>query len=250
MRLTVCLPTFNSARLLREVLPPLREIADEFVVLDSGSKDDTLEILRGFGIGAKHRPYSTHGEQMNAAVSQAAHDWVLCIDSDEVADERLVAAVRALKAGPEPDPGHAYRLRREWYVLGRKVRAIYPVSSPDFPVRLFNRTRVRFNDAPVDDKAIGFERTEILAGGLRHDTFYNLDEIFNKLNSYTSRRVRGVPVESSLARAVVSGVFAFLKWYFYKGSWRDGRVGVVAGVYAALYSFLKYFKAWYLNKAA
>src|SRR3990170_1281167 len=98
MQLTVCLPTFNSARLLREVLPPLREIADEFVVLDSGSKDDTLEILRGFGIGATHRPYSTHGEQMNAAVSQAAHDWVLCIDSDEVADDQLVAAVRALKA--------------------------------------------------------------------------------------------------------------------------------------------------------
>jgi glycosyltransferase involved in cell wall biosynthesis len=250
MRLTVCLLTFNSGRLLREVLPPLREIADEFVVLDSGSKDDTLEILRGFGIAAKHRPYSTHGEQMNAAAALAAHDWVLCIDSDEVADDRLVAAVRALKAGPEPDPGNAYRLRREWYVLGRKVRAIYPVSSPDFPVRLFNRTRVRFNDAPVDDKAVDFARTEILAGGLRHDTFYNLDEIFNKLNSYTSRRVRGVPVESSLARAVVSGVFAFLKWYFYKGSWRDGRVGVVAGVYAALYSFLKYFKAWYLNKAA
>ena len=66
MRLTVCLLTFNSARLLREVVPPLREIADEFVVLDSGSKDDTLEILRGFGIGATHRAYSTHGEQMNA----------------------------------------------------------------------------------------------------------------------------------------------------------------------------------------
>ncbi len=250
MRLTVCLPTFNSARLLREVLPPLREIADEFVVLDSGSKDDTLEILRGFGIEAKHRPYSTHGEQMNAAAALAAHDWVLCIDSDEVADDRLVAAVRALKAGTEPDPGDAYRLRREWYVLGRKVRAIYPVSSPDFPVRLFNRTRVRFNDVPVDDKAQGFDRTEILAGGLRHDTFYSLDEVFQKLNTYTSRRMRGEALNSSLVRAVMSGLFAFLKWYFYKGSWRDGRVGVVAGVYAGLYSFLKYFKAWYLKKAA
>jgi len=79
MRLTVCLPTFNSGRLLREVLPPLREVADEFVVLDSGSKDDTLEILRGFGIGATHRPYSTHGEQMNAAVSLAAQGAVVVL---------------------------------------------------------------------------------------------------------------------------------------------------------------------------
>jgi glycosyltransferase involved in cell wall biosynthesis len=250
MKLTVCVLTFNSQRLLREVLEPLTQVADEFVVLDSGSSDRTLEICAGFGIAPIQRPYKTHAEQVNQAVSLAAHDWVLCIDSDEVLDAGTVEAIRRLKAGPEPDPGTAYRISRHWHVLGREVRAIYPVSSPDFVVRLFNRTRVRFNDAPVDDKPFGFARTEILPGRVRHDTFHTLDEVFHKLNVYTSRVVRYSHVAPSLPRAFLSGFFAFLKWYVRKGGWRDGRVGVVAAVYASLYSFLKYFKAWYLKRAA
>jgi glycosyltransferase involved in cell wall biosynthesis len=249
MDLTICVLTFNSERLLCEVLSPLTGIADELIVLDSGSSDRTPQICASFGITPAHHPYDTHAKQMNRAVAAARNDWVLCIDSDEVLDADTVAAIRALKAGPDPDPGTAFRIRRHWHVLGQEVHAIYPVSSPDFPVRLFNRTRVQFNSAPVDDKPFGFERTEILAGRVRHDTFHTLDEIFSKLNSYTSRLVRYTPVKPSLARAFLSGFFAFLKWYLRKGGWRDGAVGLVLGVYASLYSFLKYFKAWYLHKA-
>lgn len=245
MKLTVCLLTFNSERLLREVIPPLAQVADEFVVLDSGSTDRTLEICASFGLAPVHRPYRTHADQMNHAVSLAKTDWVLCIDSDEVLDARTVEEIRRLKAAPEPDAGTAFRISRHWHVLGREVHAIYPVSSPDYVVRLFNRTRVRFNDAPVDDKPFGFARTEILPGYVRHDTFHSLDEVFHKVNAYTSRLVRYSQVRPSLPRAFLSGFLAFLKWYFRKGGWRDGRVGVVAGVYASLYSFLKYFKAWY-----
>lgn len=249
VRLSVCLLTFNSERLLREVVPPLVEIADEFVVLDSGSSDATLAICEGFGLKPLHRAYRTHADQMNHAVSLAANDWVLCVDSDEVFDATTIAAIRALKEGPEPDTGMAFRIPRHWHVLGREVHAIYPVSSPDYPVRLFNRRKVRFNDSPVDDKAFGFERSQILPGYVRHDTFHTLDEVFQKLNTYTSRLVRYAEVKPSLWRAVGSATFAFLKWYFRKGGWRDGAVGVVTGVYAFLYSFLKYFKAWYRKRA-
>jgi glycosyltransferase involved in cell wall biosynthesis len=249
VKLSVCLLTFNSERLLREVLAPLVALADELVVLDSGSSDGTQAICAGFGLTPRLRPYRTHAEQMNHAVSLAANDWVFCIDSDEILDEATVAAIRALKAGAEPDPATAFRIRRHWHVLGREVHALYPVSSPDYPVRLFNRRRVRFNYAPVDDKPFGFARTEILPGRVRHDTFHTLDEVFQKLNAYTSRLVRYSNVQPSLWRACLSAVLAFLKWYFRKGNWRDGPVGVVAGVYAFLYSFLKYFKAWYLKRS-
>lgn len=248
MKLTVCLLTFNSQRLLRDVIPPLLELADEVVALDSGSSDDTLAIFNAFGLSPVQRPYRTHADQMNHAVLLSNNDWVLCIDSDEVLDPRTVAAVCALKAGPEPDPAKAFRITRHWYVLGREVHAIYPVTSPDFPVRLFHRARVRFNDAPVDDKPFGFENTEVLPGRVRHDTFHTLDEMWRKLNVYTSRRVRYSAVSPSLARAALSGTSAFFKWYLRKGGWRDGLVGVAAALYASLYSFLKYFKSWYLKR--
>ena len=67
-RLTVCLLTYNSARLLHQVLTPLIRIADEMVVIDSGSSDKTLSILEGYGIAPIYHPYAMHGEQMNMAI--------------------------------------------------------------------------------------------------------------------------------------------------------------------------------------
>ncbi len=247
-KISVCLLTFNSARLLREVLPPLIVIADDFVVVDSGSTDATLEICREYGINVHHRPFDMHGRQMNYAISIAAHDWVLCMDSDEILDEQVINSILKLKAGEEPSPERAWQLPRYWYVLGKEVRTLYPISSPDFPVRLFNRQRARFNDRPVDDQVIGEMACEKIPGRVRHDTFHTLHEMFNKLNSYTSRLVKYRDIRPSVLRGIISAIGAFFKWYLFSGAWREGKVGAATGLYATLYSFMKYFKAWYAHK--
>lgn len=244
-KLSVCLLTYNSARLLREVLPPLLVVADDFVVLDSGSTDATLDICREYGLTVHHHPYSMHGAQMNHATSLAAYDWVLCMDSDEILDEQALNFILQLKAGKEPSPNQAWRLPRHWYVLGEEIRTIYPISSPDFPVRLYHRKTARFNDRPVDDKVEGFLQSSKIPGHVRHDTFYSLHEVFSKLNSYTTRLVKYQHVRPSIGRGIISAVGAFFKWYLFSGAWRTGKVGVVTGLYATLYSFLKYFKSWY-----
>lgn len=241
--LSVCLLTHNSLRTLERCLTPALAIADEMVVIDSGSTDGTLEFLASRGIVPRHRPYRTHASQMNFAIEQAAHDWVLCLDSDEFLDPETLAAIAELKPRLD-DPGIGYRIRRYWHVLGREVRAIYPVSSPDTPLRLFHRQTVRFNDQPVDDKASGARQRIVLPGHVVHDTFFSLHEVFSKLNSYTSRLIAHQAVPPSLLRALLAPPFAFLKWYLRKGAWRDGAIGVVTGTYAAAYTFLKYFKAW------
>ncbi|MBI3897128.1 MAG: glycosyltransferase family 2 protein [Gammaproteobacteria bacterium] len=243
--LSVCLLTFNSERLLEECLKPLLQIADELIVVDSGSSDKTLVILAANGVKSTYRKYTTHADQMNYATTLARHNWVLCMDSDEVLDDATVVNIRTLKQNELNDESVAYRISRFWRVLNRPVHAIYPVSSPDYPVRLFHRGRARFNDSPVDDKVMGFDSTRVIAGHVAHDTFYSLHEVFHKLNAYTSRLCQFRKVSPSLARAFLNPWFAFIKWYFFKKSWKDGRVGVVSGVYAFLYTFLKYFKAWY-----
>jgi glycosyltransferase involved in cell wall biosynthesis len=244
-KLSVCLLTCNSARLLREVIPPLLTLADDFIVLDSGSTDATLDICREYGLNIHHHPYTMHGAQMNHAISLAQNDWVLCMDSDEILDEQTLDFILQLKAGNEPSPEQAWRLPRYWYVLGEEIRTIYPISSPDFPVRLFNRRNAHFNDRPVDDKVEGYLQSTKIPGRVRHDTFYSLHEVFNKLNSYTTRLVKYQNVKPSIGRGIISAIGAFFKWYLFSGAWRHGKVGVVSGVYATLYSFLKYFKAWH-----
>lgn len=84
------------------------KVADEFIVIDSGSTDATLQICQQFGLTVHHHPYTSHGAQMNYATSLACHDWVLCMDSDEILDDEVVAAILALKAGTiltRPAPG-------------------------------------------------------------------------------------------------------------------------------------------------
>lgn len=245
--LSVCILTFNSKRTVKECLPPLLKVADELVVVDSGSTDGTLEVLREMGIEPLFRAYTTHAEQMNYAVGHASHDWVLCMDSDEILSAEGVETLLALKQVLS-DPDTAYRIRRHWHVLGREVHAMYPVSCPDYPVRLFHRDRGRFNDAPVDDKPVGFARTEVMDAPVIHKTFFSLHEMFSKLNIYTSRLVRYKKIRPSLVRGVFSSIGGFGKWYFRREAWKDGRVGVVTAVYASMYGFLKYLKAWFHAK--
>lgn len=241
--LSVCLLTFDSMRTLAPCLRPLLALSDDLVVVDSGSTDGTLEYLESQGVQALHRPYDTHAAQMNFAIDKARNDWVLCMDSDEYLDAETSANIRALLPHlADTDVG--YRIVRHWRVLGREVHAIYPVSSPDRPSRLFNRQRACFNEQPVDDKAAGFVRTETIAGHVVHDTFFSLHEVFAKLNGYTTRLVRHKEVAPSLLRACLSPPLAFLKWYVRKGAWRDGARGFVTASYAMAYSFLKYLKAW------
>jgi len=242
-KLSVCVLTHNSMRTLESCLLPALAVADELIVIDSGSTDETLAFLKKHGIVPIHRKYQTHAQQMNFAIDQATNDWVFCLDSDEFLDAECIAAILELK-NSLADPDIAYRIVRYWHVLGRQVRAIYPVSSPDRPVRLFHRSRVRFNDQPVDDKAVGYQRKESIKGRVTHDTFFSVGEVFAKLNSYSARLVLYKAIPPSLPRAFLSPPFAFFKWYLRKGAYRDGAVGVVTGVYAALYSFLKYFRSW------
>lgn len=246
-KLSVCLLTCNSDRLLRDVVLPLLKIADEIVVLDSGSTDKTLDICREYNLNIHHHPYMMHGAQMNHATSLAAHDWVLCMDSDEILDEQAVNYILQLKADDEPAPEQAWRLQRYWYVLGEQTRTIYPVSSPDFPVRLYHRRTAHFNNRAVDDQVEGYSTAMKIPGHVRHDTFYSLHEVFSKLNSYTTRLVKYQKIRPSIGRGIISAIGAFFKWYLFSGAWRNGKVGAVTGLYATLYSFLKYFKAWYAH---
>ncbi|GAA0496611.1 glycosyltransferase family 2 protein [Tatumella terrea] len=246
IKITVCLLTYNSARTLEAVLAPVFQFANQVIVLDSGSNDETLSVCRQYGIEPRYCPYEMHGKQMNNAIALAEHDWVFCLDSDEILDEATITYLRRLKDSPAPlPPEQAWCISRYWYVLGEQVQTIYPVSSPDYPVRLFNRTVARFNDRPVDDEVTGPVLTQIIPGHVRHDTFYSLHEMFSKMNAYTTRLVRFRKIRPSLLRGVISAIGAFFKWYLMSGAWRQGKVGAATGLYATLYSFLKYFKAWY-----
>jgi glycosyltransferase involved in cell wall biosynthesis len=239
--------TCNSERYLERVLAQLKRVADEIIVVDSGSTDRTADIVRAAGCRLEVRPFTNFHEQRNWAQSLCRHDRVLFLDSDEIMTDALVEALLALKArGFDHD---CYRIRRDTYVCGRKVGTFYPGFAPDFQLRLFRRTVVSF--APthrVHERTIGVDDVAHIDAALEHHCIADLAQLEHKLQFYTDLAAadlaeRGSPPWLLTLWARSRAPFAFMKWYGSKGGWRDGRLGVTLGIYAYRYTYLKYLKA-------
>lgn len=248
-RISVCCLTFNSEQSIRKTLDSIKNIADEIVIIDSYSTDRTLEIVREYTDKVFFRTYTFHGLQMNYGLDQCTHDWVFCIDSDEIMDQDMARHILALKeSGLEGK--EAFRIHRQWFFLGKPVHAFYPVVSPDRIIRFFDRTIVHFNDKPVHDQPVGQKGCSWLKGYLLHYSTGSLDELYDKLNKYTTRIAQGSAASAprvSLAQILFNPAGAFIKWYFLKKNFLDGFRGFVLGVYAAMYTFLKYVKLYHLR---
>lgn len=248
MKLSGYVLTFNSEKHLRRVLEPLRRVADELIVLDSGSSDATLDIARQCGAAVYCRAFDDFIRQRDHAVSLCRYDWILYLDSDEILDESLVETLLDRKHRGLGADGHdAYAMRRDWYVLGRYVHNVYPVKYPDYVIRLYRKDVGRFDaTTPVHEKLGGYRSLGRLEpGAIRHLTFETREEFERKLAFYPQLSVqtllrRGRARRVSRAGAVLHAWGAFLKaWLLHRG-WRDGWVGVLCARYAYRYTLAKY----------
>ncbi|WP_400191807.1 glycosyltransferase family 2 protein [Hymenobacter sp. B81] len=245
--------TRNAEKYLGQVLAAIRPVADDLLIVDSGSTDATLDIARQHGARIVTRPFDNFREQRRFADSQCQHTWTLALDADEVPSPAFVQAIQMLKRNhfnqqtSRPD---AFQFERVWYVMGQRVHAYFPVSSPDYPTRLLNRAKVGYADGTdaVHAGPSGHERVERIEGVVQHYSCDSVDELFGKLNHYTTMAARDLARRGKRAtwlKRTFSPWGAWLKWYLRKGNWRDGTVGRLMGHYAYEYSYQKYQKLYF-----
>lgn len=244
-QLSAFILTYNSEKYLERITTGLKNACDEVLIVDSGSTDGTKRIAEELGCRFLERAFDNFKNQRSFALAECAFDLVLMVDSDEVPDAVMIEALKKLKASsPITD---AYRVKREWYVLGKKIHAAYPVVSPDFPVRLFDRRKSNFENSPVvHEEPSGYVTLDVLEGTLHHYTFETRKEIALKLDRYTTLSAETLLKKNknlSGLQQYLSASAAFMKWYWGKGGWKDGRTGMVLGKYAFDYTYLKYEKA-------
>lgn len=239
--------TKNSEKHLALVLERLERVADEIIILDSGSIDKTSEIVKNFSKAQFiFRSFNDFTSQRNFAAAMCRHPWVLFVDSDEVLDEEAVVAINELKLNGF---GHdAYRIRRDWVVLGKSIHALYPIISPDYPIRLFNKNITSFQSGSrrVHETPRGYKDCGVIPGKLSHFTFASTREISHKLQHYTDLASRDIFEKKrsiTYSKFLFSPIGAWIKYYFIKGGYRDGRVGLVLAKYAYDYVKMKYAKA-------
>ncbi|MFK7922410.1 MAG: glycosyltransferase family 2 protein [Bacteroidia bacterium] len=242
--------THNSKRYLLQIIDTIAPVVDEILVIDSGSTDGTQEMVTALPNAQliKH-PLENFKAQRNYATSICSHEHVLFLDSDELPDADFMASLAQIKAAGFPH--EAYRVRRHWEVMGQPIHCIYPIVSPDGPVRLLDRRKVNFDNANiVHETPSGWTSLGEIGGGLRHITFHDQAELSLKLERYTTLAAQRLVEQGKpthLPKALLSAIAAWIKWYGLKGGFKDGWLGLRLGVYAFQYSWKKYRKAQHLK---
>ncbi|MCE0484329.1 MAG: glycosyltransferase family 2 protein [Methylacidiphilales bacterium] len=251
MKISACLITLNEERNLPRCLKSIAPLADEIVVVDSGSRDATAEVAGQFGARVIQQKWLGYVDQKNFALDQAAHPWVLSIDADEELSPELAEAIAKLKADPAADAPNGYQVSRIVYYRGRWIR--YGDWYPDRLVRLFRRAEARFSGGLVHEKLELPGQHPILPGHLHHFTYENADDRANRCAKYAALWAHTAHREGRRARpwsAPLHALARFSKGFFLKGGLLDGAVGLDIAIGNAREVWLKYRLLEQLNESA
>ncbi|MFO1315958.1 MAG: glycosyltransferase family 2 protein [Burkholderiales bacterium] len=239
--LSLIVITRDAAHELAECLASA-PFAAEAVVVDSGSRDDTVAVATRCGARVISHAWEGYGAQKNFAVGQARHDWVLCIDADERVTPALAAAIHALFARGVPAAA-AYAVARRNRFLGRWLA--HGEGYPDWNVRLFDRRRARWSDDPVHERVRADGPVARLEGDLLHASAESIDAYIAKQNRYTSLQAQAMHARGERASAFIvaaSPLARFFRFYVIRLGFLDGVAGFAHIAIGAFASFLKYAK--------
>lgn len=222
--------------------------ADERIVVDSGSSDETAALARAHADRVEVRPWTGYAEQKNYAASLARHDWILSIDADERVSEALADEIRAALASDPPVRG--YRMPRVSFYLGRWVRSTD--WWPDWQLRLYDRRAAQWTRMHVHEsvRLLGPGRTGRLSGELLHYPYRSISDHLETIDRYTSLAAAEMFANGRRAgwlRLAVHPGLAFLRNFVLRGGFRQGATGLTVSLLNSYYVMLKFAKLWELE---
>ncbi len=242
--LTATVITFNESANVRAALESI-SWADEIVVVDSESTDDTAAIAREFTDKVIVRQWPGYIAQKNFAAEQASYDWILSLDADERISPPLAEEIRAIVR--EPAAAAGYRMPRVTFHLGRWIRSTdwYP----DYQLRLYDRRRARWDGRYVHESVKADGPVVDLEGEILHYAYRDLAHHFQTMDRYTTLAARQMFEDgrrAGLLDLAVHPPAAFLRNYVLRGGFRDGVPGLIVSAMNARYVGLKFAKLWEL----
>jgi glycosyltransferase involved in cell wall biosynthesis len=215
--------------------------ADDILVVDSGSTDDTVERARARGARVIVRDWPGYAAQKNFAAGQSGHDWILSIDADERVTPALAAEIRAVVASASGAAG--FRIPRVTWHLGRWIRTTdwYP----DYQLRLYDRRRASWPIRLVHESVHAEGPVAYLKEDLQHYAYRDIAHHHESMNRYTTlaaRQMYEAGRRATFADLALHPPLAFLRNYVLKRGFTDGYPGFIISTMNAYYVFLKFAK--------
>lgn len=235
----------NIGRTLDSVLPLMQDPGGEIIVVDSESKDRTVEIARDRGARVFIEPWKGFSRQKNSAIEKAVCDWVLLLDADESVPPELRIEIRQAMAAAAPAVS-GFAIPRMNYYFGRWLR--HGGYWPDRKLRLFRRGKGRVADRPVHEDVRIEGNTLQLKNGLYHDGYPSIQSYMENVDWYSTLKAQHL-VEMghrgfSFTYIVVAPVLQFLYNYVLRGGFLDGRQGFLVHALQSAYILLSFAKVW------
>jgi glycosyltransferase involved in cell wall biosynthesis len=246
MSVSVAIRSFNAGDRFDDVLRSLKGLADEIIVVDSGSTDRTALIAEKYGANVIFNKWQGFIAQANFAFNLCAKEWIFLLDQDEVVTDELKTKILEALKNPQYN---GYEINRQTIYLGRRLKYAW---QPDYIMRLARREK--------NAKCIGDEPHEVMTADgaigrikarLDHYSYANLREHYEKLVSYAAIGAQSYYKKgktSSIVKIVFRPLFAFFKAFFVKRAFLDGAAGFLAARSSAIHVFLKYAMLYELQK--
>jgi glycosyltransferase involved in cell wall biosynthesis len=250
MPLSVCIITLNEEANIVRTLESVKAIADEIILVDSGSTDATVDLARARGAKVFAEAWKGFAAQKNSALAKATCDWILSLDADEEVSPELAAGIAGLLRSSTGPKFAGYTMNRRNLYMGRWIRrsGYYP----DPKLRLIKRGAAEFELRAVHEDIKMAGRLGHLNGDLIHQAYPTLEGFIEHANRYSSLGAQMVveqgPVGFSVINIVLRPLVRFLYSYFFRLGFLDGREGLLVLMTHAGYVSWKYAKAWELSR--
>ena len=237
--------TKNAQKTLAKSLHSI-SFVDEIIIVDSGSTDQTRQIAEQFNARFISNPWPGFGKQKQFAIEQAQHQWVLCLDDDEIVTEALKISIQNTLNQPSY---YAYQAARSNYFMGCYLK--HGEGYPDWSLRLFNKQYAHWSEDTVHEYVMTHTEKGRLNGDLLHYSCDSLTNYLNKQNQYTRLQAEKIIASGKkigFAKIIINPLFRFIKFFFLKRGFLDGVPGFVHISIGCFNTMMKYAKVYEQQK--
>jgi len=248
--ITAVIITKNEEKNIQRCLDSLKTVADEIIVVDSHSTDNTVALCQQAGAKVIVQNWLGYGPQKNLGNNAAKNDYILSIDADEALDKQLTQALLEEKSKGLQG---IYQISRFNYYYGKFIR--HGSDYPDKKIRLFNRANTHWDEKDVHETLVlgPNQKITVLKGHLLHYTYYRVEEHILKINYYTTLAAQDYikrGKKASIFKIVMSPLSTFIQSYILKRGFLDGMHGFILAIMHAYAAFARYVKLWELSIAS
>ncbi len=249
MELSVVIISLNEEDRIEDALKSCSGIADEIVVVDSYSTDNTIKIAETYGAKIFKNKFTDYGSQKNFALDKASFPWVLNLDADERISNTLKLEIQKIKQYKNheiiPD---GFLIKRKTAYMGKWIT--HSGWYPDRKLRLFRKEKSKWQGR-IHEALILDGKTAKMEGEILHFTYRNITDHIRRLNNYSRMQAEDIVKKGTkmlFLRAVLLPPITFLRFYLWKMGILDGFPGFVIALVSSWATAMKYLKAIELKK--